>query len=131
VDMVKFDLCDALIETGKRVELVLDIKDGTEGERSDAAHLLLAENLAHIRQVRMNLVLLTKDDGSYMEKIERLQKQEHPGSIEFSSEEDTVCFILKHVEYMIMRCVRLHYFYCCFQDEVSPSEKKEEDECAA
>lgn len=130
VNMVKFDLCNALIETGKRVELVLDIKDGTEGERSDAAHLLLAENLAHIRQVRMNLVLLTKDDGSYMEKIERLLKQEHPDSIEFSSEEDTVCFFLKHVEHVIMRCVRLHYFYCCFQDGVSPSEK-EEDECAA
>ena len=75
IDMAKFDLCDALIETGKRVEIVLDMRDETKGDRSKAARLLLVENLAYIRQVRMNIKVPTNDDA-FVENIENLLKHQ-------------------------------------------------------
>lgn len=122
IDMAKFDLCDALIETGKRVEIVLDMRDETKGDRSKAARLLLVENLAYIRQVRMNIKVPTNDDA-FVENIENLLKHQTLSTI--CSDEDALCFFLRHVEHVIMRCVRLHY---CFQDEFPPAEKSEGEE---
>ena len=123
VDMAKFNLCDALIETGKRVEIVLDMTDQTKGDRNEAARLLLVENLAYIRQVRMDVEVQTKDNGAFIENIENLLKHQTLSTI--CSDEDSLCFFLRHVEHVIMRCVRLHY---CFQDEVG---EEVVEECAA
>mmetsp|Transcript_21036 Transcript_21036/g.34487 ORF Transcript_21036/g.34487 Transcript_21036/m.34487 type:complete len:142 (-) Transcript_21036:30-455(-) len=130
IDMAKFNLCDALIETGKRVEIVLDMKDETKGDRSEAAGLLLVENLTYIRQSRLNDEVPTKDDGAFRENIENLLK--HQTLSTNCSDKDALCFFLRHVEHVIMRCVCLHY---CFQDEFPPPAEKREgeevEECAA
>lgn len=124
VDMAKLNLCDALIEIGNRVEIVLGTIEQTKGDRNEAARLLLVENLAYIRQVRMDVEVQTKDNGAFIEIIENLLKHQTLSTI--CSDEDSLCFFLRHVEHVIMRCVRLHY---CFQDEVPVG--VEVGECAA
>ena len=134
VDMAKYNLSDALAETGKRVEVVLDMKDNTKGggeDRSEAARLLL-ENMAYIHQVRNTIEVeaARKDDEEFMKNIDSLLKQQKPRTI--YSDEDALCFFLRHVELTIMRCIRLHY---CFEGRVSSDDEdvggEEVDECVA
>lgn len=129
LDMAKYNLSDALAETGKRVEVVLDVKDNTD-DRSEAARLLL-ENMAYINQVRRNIEVTRKDDGEFVKNIDSLLKQQKPRTM--WSSEDALCFFLRHVELIIMRCIRLHY---CLTGEVSSSDNQdvageEVDDCAA
>lgn len=105
VDMAKYNLCDPLVEIGKRIELILDMKDGTDGERNGVAHLLLAENLVRIRTLGEISSLPTEDDTFYVERIKSQLKEEHPGSIQFSSEADLHFFL--GFEYVIVRLIVL------------------------
>ena len=129
LDMAKYNLSDALAETGKRVEIVLDVKDNTD-DRSEAVRLLL-ENMSYINQVRKNIEVARKDDGEFMKNIDSLLKQQKPRTM--WSDDDALCFFLRHVELVIMRCIRLHY---CLLGEISSSDNQdvageEVDDCAA
>lgn len=127
LDMAKYNLSDALAETGKRVEVVLDVKDNTD-ERSEAVRLLL-ESMRNIRQVRMDTIeVARRDDGEFMKNIDSLLKEQKPRTM--WSDDDALCFFLRHVELIIMRCIRLHY---CFEGGVDNQDVggEEVDEWAA
>ena len=112
IDMKKYKLSDPLTEAGERVKVVLG-NDASVDDKNEAAHLLLVENLASIRQVRMSIEVKLKDDGSFTKNIEGVLK----GDIlppTFYSNDDSLCFFLRHVELVIMSCIRLHY---CFHNE--------------
>ena len=111
----------------KQGSLEKETGDGWGTRKQGTSQIL--ENLAYILQVRMNVEVPTNDDGAFMENIENVLKHQTLSTI--CSDEDALCFFLRHVEHVIMRCVRLHY---CFQDEFPPAEKsegEEVEECAA
>ena len=124
IDMEKYKLSDPLTEAGKRVEVVLG-SDASVDDKNEAAHLLLVDNLTSIRQVRMRIEIKSKeDDGSFTKNIEGVLKGDTLPST-FYSNDDSLCFFLRHVEHVIMSCIRLHY---CFHDDEEEGVVKDKEE---